>query len=227
MDTEHQPEQAAQPDRAQRFWERHYREHRRMWSGRPNPVLAEVAAALPAGTALDLGSGEGGDAVWLAGLGWRVTAVDVAPTALDRVRELAAEHGVADRVRTERHDLARSLPAGRFDLISAQYLHTPVELPRARVLRAAADRLAPGGLLLVVDHGSVRPWSWDIGQTHFPMPAEVFAELDLDPVRWRAERLDRPRREAVGPSGRTALVTDNVLAVRRAHSDLEGVGLPW
>ena len=125
--------------------------------------------------------------------------------------------GAAGRTRTERHNLAHTLPAGKFDLISAHYLHTPVELARAEVLRAVAHLLAPGGLLLIVDHGSVAPWSWNRdADTHFPTAAEKFAELALDPAGWHAERLDAPRRTATGPDGQTATVTDHVIAVRRA-----------
>src|SRR5215208_437768 len=69
---------------AERFWEDHYRRRERVWSGRPNPVLVDVVGSLRPGTALDLGCGEGGDAIWLARQGWRVTAVDVSATALDR-----------------------------------------------------------------------------------------------------------------------------------------------
>lgn len=69
---------------AERFWEGHYRKHEQRWSGRANAVLVDVVGSLPVGTALDLGCGEGGDAIWLAGLGWRVTAVDVSATAIDR-----------------------------------------------------------------------------------------------------------------------------------------------
>ena len=144
--------------RAERFWEGHYRGHERVWSGRANPVLMDVAGSLPAGTALDLGCGEGGDAIWLAQQGWRVIAVDVSATALSRASADAATAGVADRIDFQKHDLARTFPTGAFELVSAQYLHSPVEFPRDRVLRAAAHAVAPGGLLLIVDHGSSRPW---------------------------------------------------------------------
>ncbi len=59
------------------FWEQHYRGSGQVWSGRANPVLVDVVQRLPPGTALDLGAGEGGDAVWLAERDWHVTAVDV------------------------------------------------------------------------------------------------------------------------------------------------------
>ncbi len=204
-----------EPDTAERFWESHYRCRGRPGSTRPNAVLADVVAALPPGTALDLGCGEGGDAVWLADRGWRVTAVDVSATALARTAARAAAAGVGDRVAVERHDLARSLPGGSFDLASAQYLHSPVAFRRERVLHAAADRVAPGGLLLIVDHASRPPWSWAAADTRYPTPAETLDALDLGLGRWRTERLEAVDRRAVGPGGETAVVTDNVIALRR------------
>ncbi|MGW5738384.1 MULTISPECIES: SAM-dependent methyltransferase [Streptomyces] len=201
---------------AELFWERHYRS-RRPAPPRVNPLLAETAAKLRPGAALDLGCGAGGDALWLAGQGWRVTAVDVSTTAVEGVRERARELGLADHVTTARHDLADSFPAGQFDLVSAQYFHTPLPLARGRVLRTAANALRPGGLLLVVDHGSTAPWSWDQDpDLHYPTPAEVAAELDLDPARWSVLRADMPRRRATGPAGETATVTDNVLLLQRS-----------
>ena len=200
---------------AERFWERHYRGHERVWSGRPNPVLVDVVGSLPPGTALDLGCGEGGDAIWLSRLGWRVTAVDVSATALDRASIHAAATGVEARIDFQQHDLGRAFPTGAFDLVSAQYLHSPVEFPRDRVLQTAARAVAPGGLLLIVDHASVSPWSWADPNTHFPTPEETLATLDLSPRMWRAERLSSPERRATGPNGQSATVTDNVIAVRR------------
>jgi SAM-dependent methyltransferase len=199
---------------AEHFWENHY--SGRVWKGDPNPLLVETAEALTPGSALDLGCGEGADAVWLAARGWRVTAVDIADAALRRTTEHAAAAGAADRLTTRRHDLAVTFPEGTFDLISAQYLQTPFDLPRTRVFDKAAHALAPGGLLLIVDHGSVRPWAWNTDpDQHFPAPADIFGELGLDPARWQPERLDRPRRQATGPDGQTATVTDTVIAIRR------------
>ncbi len=201
-------------DEAARFWEDRYRQGRR-WKGTPNVLLAETVAEMAPGRALDLGCGEGGDATWLAARGWRVTAVDIASTALELTAEHAAREGVADRVTTELHDLATGFPEGVFELVSAQYLQTPFDLPRARVLRRAAHALVPGGLLLVVEHGSRHPWSTVDPDTRFPTPEEIYAELELDPAGWTPERLATPQREATGPGGQTGTVTDTVIAVRR------------
>ncbi|RZT84839.1 methyltransferase family protein [Pseudonocardia sediminis] len=197
------------------FWEEIYRA-RTTWGERANPLLAETAGPLRPGAALDLGCGSGGDTIWLARQGWHVTAVDISATAVDAVRDHATALGVADRVTTERHDLARTFPRGEFDLVSAQYFHTPFAMPRHRVLRTAAEALRPGGLLLVVDHGSIAPWSWNQDpETHFPTPTEIADEMDLDPARWTVLRADTPSRPATGPGGETATVVDTVLVVQR------------
>ena len=201
---------------AEQFWERHYRAHERLWSGRPNPVLVDVAEPLTAGTALDLGCGEGGDAIWLSRLGWRVTAVDVSATALERAATHAATVGVETGIDFQQHDLAHTFPNGAFDLVSAQYLQSPVDLPRDRVLRAAAGAVAPAGLMLIVDHGSAPPWAGNPhAHTRFPTPGEVLTALELDPGRWRTELLGSPERQAIGSHGQCATVTDSVVAVRR------------
>jgi SAM-dependent methyltransferase len=200
---------------AAHFWNNLY-DARSTWGERPNPLLVETAEALPAGPALDLGCGAGGDTIWLARQGWDVTAVDISGTAVDQVSKRAHDLGLADRVTAVRHDLAHSFPEGTFDLVSAQYLQTPFAFPRSDVLRTAARALRPGGLLLIVDHGSTAPWSWNQDpDAHFPSPSEIAAELDLDPARWPVRRADRPRREAVGPAGERATVTDNVLLIQR------------
>ena len=132
------------------YWEARYADGQTRWSGNVNASLAAEVARLTPGSALDVGCGQGGDAVWLAAQGWAVTATDVAQSALDTGAAQAAAAGVA--VAWERHDLGASFPAGTFDLVTASFLHSPVELPRTAILRRAADAVAAGGTLLVIGH---------------------------------------------------------------------------
>ncbi|MGY6651764.1 class I SAM-dependent methyltransferase [Amycolatopsis sp. TRM77291] len=193
---------------ATEFWDELY-ERRAAETPKVNARLAEIAGPLTPGTALDLGCGGGGDAVWLAARGWRVTAVDISGAAVRSLRERGGP------ITALRVDLAEDFPGGTFDLVSAQYFHTPFELDRARVLRTAAGSVNPGGRLVVVDHGSAAPWSWD-QDAQYPTPAEVAAGLQLDPAGWSIDRAEAAERLATGPAGRTAMVVDHVLVLRRA-----------
>ena len=201
----------------EQFWEQHYGAAERVWSGRANATLVDVVQDLPPGTALDLGCGEGGDAVWLALRGWRVTAVDVSPTALRRAVEHAQQAGVADRVTTERHELGRSFPGGTYDLVSAAFLHSPVELPREDVVRQAAAAVAPGGRLVVLGHAGAPSWAppEHVAHAHFPTPQEVLESLHLPPGAWSAERVELVPRTATGPQGETGHLEDSLVVVRR------------
>jgi len=77
---------------------------------------------------------------------------------------------VTETIDWERHDLAVSFPRGSFDLVSACYLHSPVQMPRERVLRSAAGAVAPGGTLLVVGHAGFPSWSQPGAEIRFPTP---------------------------------------------------------
>ncbi|GAA1916652.1 class I SAM-dependent methyltransferase [Streptomyces sodiiphilus] len=198
------------------FWDEVHAAREPATEPRPNARLTEYLTGLTPGDALDLGCGEGGDALWLAGEGWRVTAVDISAVAVERLAALAGARGLGDRLTAARHDLHTSFPPGEFDLVSAHYLHTPLDLDRAAVLRSAAHALRPGGRLLVVDHGSAAPWSWNRDpDIRFPTPREIAEGIALDPAGWTVERADTRRRVATGPGGQTAEVTDHVLLLRR------------
>ncbi|MGK5641888.1 class I SAM-dependent methyltransferase [Streptomyces sp. URMC 126] len=201
------------------FWEEFYGRGERVWSGRPNPLLVREATELTPGTALDLGCGEGADAIWLAGRRWRVTAVDVSATALERGAAHAAEAGVADRIDWQRHDLGATFPAcpeGGFDLVSLQFLHSPVELPVERILRSAAAAVAPGGVLLFVGHAESPSWKREAhAGLRLPTADEILAALGLPSPDWHVEVRESLRTEATGPDGEAGFRVDHVLRVRR------------
>lgn len=210
----------SEPQRdAQEFWDEFYDGDDRIWSGRVNVQLAQIAAGLAPGRALDLGCGEGADAIWLAEKGWQVLAVDVSANALERARAAARRREMLPHIRFERHDLSDSFPAGRFDLVSAQFLHSPARLERETVLRRAAAAVAVGGRLLIVDHGAAPPWADEQAHAHhFDTVEEVLAGLRLDDARWERLRVGTAERDAVGPDGQTATLTDNVILLRRREA---------
>jgi SAM-dependent methyltransferase len=207
------------PDSAedvQKHWDDRYAEKDRIWSGRVNGQLAAVAEPLTPGRALDLGCGEGGDAVWLAEHGWQVLAVDVSETALARAAAEAESRGVLDHIDFQHHDLSDSFPDGTFDLASAQYFHSFVRLERPQILRRAAAAVRPGGLLVIVDHGAPPPWArQDVHDHHFPEPDEVLAELDLPAAEWDRVRVESVDRPTIDPDGNPATIQDNLMVLRR------------
>lgn len=202
---------------SQATWDARYAESARIWSGNPNPRLVEHAADLAPGDALDVGAGEGADAVWLASRGWKVTALDVSQVALDKVTAHAEQAGVGDRVTTLHHDLmsGSALP-GAYDLVSAQFMHPPTER-FAGLFQTLGETVRPGGALLVVGHHpddvttGVRS-----GHGHPELlftPEQVVAVLPAE--QWEIRVAEAPTRETPGDDG-PALVTDTVvLALRR------------
>jgi SAM-dependent methyltransferase len=121
-----------------------------MWSGRPNGRLVAEVGDLTPGRALDVGCGEGADAIWLARSGWTVTAIDVSDVAVERAREAGELAGAA--VDWVRGDALQTLfPVRSFDLLSMQYPALP-KVAGEPAVRALLDTVRPGGLLLAVYH---------------------------------------------------------------------------
>ncbi|PJJ54256.1 methyltransferase family protein [Mumia flava] len=199
------------------FWEDRYRDSDRIWSGNPNPLLVREASDLSPGTALDLGCGEGADAVWLASRGWQVTGIDIAQVALDRAATHATDAGVAERITWERHVLGETFPDGSYDLVSAQFLQSPVALDTDGVLRRAADAVAVGGTLLVVMHAG---WpSWAREEDHpfhatFPTIQEVLDVLALGDD-WRIDTVEAVEKPSVSPDGVPGIRADNLWRATR------------
>jgi SAM-dependent methyltransferase len=202
------------------FWDDRYRSADRLWSGRPNPQLvAQVPDPAP-GDALDAGCGEGADAIWLAGRGRAVTGVDVSAVALERAAAHATARGreIAGRITWRQADLLSWGPEpGRFDLVSAQFMHLPTAAFDAMFRRLAAG-VRPGGTLLVVTHHPDDLYR-NLGRTG---EADLFPSADgmaaaLDPGRWEVVLAGVVERPATDVDGRPAMAADTVLrAARRA-----------
>lgn len=197
------------------FWEEIYRHASHQTSGCPSAILERFATERAPGRALDLGCAKGDDAIWLALQGWEVCAVDIAQPALDIARANAVRRGVEDRISFERHDLTASFPEGAYDLIVAMFLQTPFDFPRREVFERAYAHLRPGGLVLVVTHGSAAPWSWSDESVTCPTPSEDLAELGYSDTDAQVTFIGASPRTARGPDGQTAEVLDNIIALTK------------
>ena len=176
------------------FWDERYGADDRVWSGNPNPQLVDRVNGLQPGRALEVGSGEGADAIWLARGGWEVTAFDVSQVALDKAAVHAGHEGVGDRITWRQVDLSSwTGEPGAYDLVSAQfmYLDQPALTTLYRQLGAA---VAPGGTLLLVGHHPMDPRH---GSHDFPdvrwTPED--AASWLEPDDWSSIDLATIRRE--------------------------------
>ncbi|GAA2236818.1 class I SAM-dependent methyltransferase [Rarobacter faecitabidus] len=199
------------------FWQDRYGQSDRIWSGKPNAIVEEIASRLPAGRALDLGCGEGGDAVWLATRGWQVAGVDISEIAIGRARAAALEAGVAARTQFIAADLTTFEFGRPFDLVMSSFFHSPVALERTEILRRSAETVAPGGHFLLLTHAAFPPWATSPDrETHRLLsPAEDLAALDLAPDSWHVDVAETRPRMATGPDGSEAEIDDGVLLLTR------------
>jgi SAM-dependent methyltransferase len=194
-----------------------YRSTPTVWSGRPNRQLVVEAADLAPGTALDAGSGEGGDALWLAERGWRVTAVDFSAVALERAAAAARARGLGDRIEWRHEDLdAWTPPADRFDLVTAHYLHATWS-DRPGMFRRLASAVAPGGTLLVVGH--LLGDHWGHGEHHAHDPGVLYTAEDvaalLDREEWGDVVTEARERDPEAVSRTANHAPDTVLVARK------------
>jgi SAM-dependent methyltransferase len=192
-------------------WNRRYADRELVWTAQPNRFLAAEAAGLPPGRALDLGAGEGRNAVWLAQQGWQVTAVDFSDAGLAKGERLAAERGVG--VSWVVADLLEHVPSPlSFDLVVLLYLHLPAGERRA-VHRRAAASVAPGGALLVVGHDSTNI-AEGYGGPQDPRILFTPEEVAGDLAALQIERAERVRRSVASESG-TVEAIDALVRARR------------
>ncbi|PXY30366.1 SAM-dependent methyltransferase [Prauserella sp. PE36] len=196
------------------FWDERYSSRDQLFSGRPNGVLVTEVSGLPPGQALDVGCGEGGDAIWLARRGWRVTALDISTVALRRAAKAAADAGVADRIAWTRTDLAVTHPPAQcFDLVSAQYFPL-LRRDGDAALRGLLAAVAPGGILLVTGHDTA---DWPAPEEGGHDPRDFFLPSDIAALlgdEWTIEVDETRARVDPAPEG-TRHARDTVLRARR------------
>jgi SAM-dependent methyltransferase len=181
-------------------WDERYQRADSVWGAAPNRFVREVFGGRESGRVLDLACGEGRNALWLAGLGWSVTTVDFAPTAVERGRAAAEAAGLDVTWVTE--DVLTYRPAaGTFDAVLLAYLQLSAD-PMATVLARAADAVAPGGLVMVVGH-DLRNLAEGVGGPQDPevlyAPSEIAECLPGLRIE-RSESVLRPVDGAVRPA---------------------------
>lgn len=196
-------------------WNERYSEREQRWSGEPNGALVAEVAGLSAGSALDVGCGEGADAIWLARQGWLVTGLDISTVAIERAQRAAGEADVAATWVVG--DLSTAVSDGqRFDLVAMSYPALPTS-SADRSVAALLGAVGSGGTLLVVGHDM-------LGSEHGRRHAEErgFDPADYVQPRDVAERLgdgweiqvDEVRRRETPPGFEGPDIDDLVL---RAH----------
>ena len=195
-------------------WETRYRSRpSAIWSGQPNAVLLAETADLTPGRALDVGAGEGADALWLAERGWQVTAVDISTVALARAEAEATARRL--EVQWVHADLLAAPPSpNAFDLVTAHFMHLPTA-ERESLYAALAAAVAPGGTLLLVGHHP--------SDLHTTMGRPALHDMFFTPEQLATNLVDgwdilvaeaRPR-SATDPQGETVTIHDTVLRARK------------
>lgn len=197
------------------FWQARYQEDEKIWSGAPNPQLVAEVSDLAPGKTLDAGCGEGADAIWLAGKGWTVTAVDFAQAALDKGASEARRQGLDDAITWVCEDLATWQPPREYSLVSAQFLHLEPSL-RDAALQHLAAAVLPGGSLLVVGHHREDLRTHTGRERHAEVlfnPEDI--EALLEPDEWNIEVSEARQRVVEDSDGKPFAYTDTVVRAVR------------
>ena len=198
-------------------WNSRYDQTDLMWSQGPNQWIEQVTANLPPGRALDLAAGEGRNAIWLADRGWEATALDFSAVALDRASRIASERlgDGAARFSTRCEDLFSYSPELRaYDLVIVVYLQVAAN-QRTRVLRAAAEAVAPGGTLVVTAHDPENALRGHGGPQD---PAVLYSaadvSTDIDGAGLTVQRAELVTRVVTTPDGEREALDCLVVATR-------------
>jgi SAM-dependent methyltransferase len=191
-----------------------------MWSGNPNSSLITEISGLEPGRALDVGAGEGGDALWLAEQGWSVTASDISQRALDRVTAEAQRRGLPVKCLRTDANARDAFETAAFDLVTAHYASIP-RTPDRRGVHNLLNAVAPGGTMLIVSH-DLEPMRASVGALDHSQPFDPDAYVRVDDFAaslagspgWDVELHDK----RVRPPGAASVshhVHDIVLRARR------------
>jgi SAM-dependent methyltransferase len=194
-------------------WDARYAHSDRLWSAQPNRIVAEILGPLRAGTALDVGAGEGRHAVWLAARGWQVTALDFSGVGLERGRREAEARGVAvDWLVADAREWSPP-PGTTYDLVLVAFLHLEGD-----VLTRVRDWLAPGGRLVVHGHAR-RNLTEGVGGPQDPRLLHTEDQLRAAADGLSVERLGEVLRPTPGGDA-----IDITLVARRARATAESPG---
>ena len=177
-------------------WNERYAAAAMVWDTTPNQFVVAACRRLRPGRALDLAAGEGRNALWLAGRGWQVTAVDFATVAVGRIQGRSAlQNRPVDAIVG---DALTYRPApGSFDLVLLSYLQLP-EAQLKAVFANVVPGLAIGGRVLVVAHDASNlegGWGGPQNPDVLTTPAFVggeLARLGLDVLRAEVVRREVP-----------------------------------
>ena len=211
----------ARPSANETDWDHRYGSEP-LWSSNPNGTLVHEISGLAPGRALDVGAGEGADALWLAEQGWKVTASDISQRALDRVSAEAERRGADVECHRADANALDAFEAGGFDLVSAQYASIP-RTPDRRGVANLLGAVAPGGTLLVVGH-DLEPMRAPVDARAHSRPFDPDAYVRVDDVAsalagspgWDIQVLEkRPR--PPGAASASHHVDDLVLRARRTR----------
>ena len=210
----------ARPSATEDDWDHRYGSDQ-MWSGNPNGTLVNEVSGLAPGRALDVGAGEGGDAIWLAERGWSVTASDISQRALDRVGAEADRRGRRVECCHEDANALDAFETAAFDLVSAQYAAIP-RTPDGRAICNILNAVAPGGTLLIVSH-DLEPMRAPIGTTTHSQAFDPDAYVRVDDFAavlagspaWDIEVHEKRPRPPGAASAASHHVDDIVLRARR------------
>lgn len=200
------------------FWEQHWQRgaHHVSHPIPANPHLIREISHLSPGSALEAGCGSGAEAIWLATMGWSVSAVDISRAALELMATRATAANASDAIRIIEADLTRWTPATGFDLVTSHYAHAT--MPQLDFYDRIARWVNPGGTLLLVGHLLIADPAHHEHQ--HPTEASVTAATisqRLDTADWTIETAREEERVVFGREGQEITLHDVVVRATRQH----------